>query len=50
MFQLQNQYLIYVDLCQKGDVSYAKCNCKAGMGECCKDVAAVLFQLNECKQ
>ena len=47
----KNQYLNYVHLCQKeGDILYAKCNCKAGMGGCCKHVAAVLFQLNEYKQ
>ena len=47
----KNQYLIYVHFCQKeGDILYAKCNYKAGMGGCCKHVAAVLFQLNEYKQ
>ena len=31
-------------------VCYAKCNCKAGAGGCCKHVAAVLYQLVEYTQ
>ena len=37
-------YNVYTHLNQtNGDVMYAKCNCKAGQGSCCKYVAALLF-------
>ena len=39
-------YNVYTHLNQTtGDVMYAKCNCKAGQGGCCKHVAALLFTL-----
>ena len=39
-------YNVYAHLNQtSGDVKYAKCNCKAGQGGCCKHVAALLFTL-----
>ena len=42
----RKQYLVYVHLHQhSGDVTYAKCNCPAGAGGCCKHVAATLYQL-----
>ena len=42
----RKQYLVYVHLHQhSGDVTYAKCNCPAGVGGCCKHVAATLYQL-----
>ena len=42
----KKQYLVYVHLHQHtGDVAYAKCNCPAGAGGCCKHVAATLYQL-----
>ena len=45
------RYQTYIHLCQKsGAVCYAKCNCKAGAGGCCKHVAAVLYQLVEYTQ
>ena len=47
----KDKYTVYVHLCQKtGDVLYAKCNCKAGAGGCCKHVAAVLYQLVEYRE
>ncbi len=40
------QYDVYVHLDQSnGEVFYAKCNCKAGQGGCCKHVAALLYTL-----
>ena len=39
-------YLVYVHLEQHGgEVLYAKCECKAGQGGCCKHVAALLYTL-----
>ena len=38
------RYQTYIHLCQKrGAIYYAKCNCKASAGGCCKHVAAVLY-------
>ena len=44
---MKNQkYTVYCHLDQAfGDVKYAKCNCKAGQGGCCKHVAALLCTL-----
>ena len=40
------QYTVYVHLDQEsGDAEYAKCNCKAGQGGCCKHVGALLYTL-----
>ena len=40
------QYAVYVHLDQaSGDAEYAKCNCKAGQGSCCKHVGALLYTL-----
>ena len=45
------KYEVYVHLCQHtGEMFYAKCNCKAGAGGCCKHVAAVLYQLVDYKE
>lgn len=42
---------VYTHLCQNsGNILYGKCSCKAGAGGCCKHIAALLFQLSECKQ
>ena len=42
----KKQYLAYVHLNQhSGKVSYARCGCPAGVGGCCKHVAATLFQI-----
>lgn len=42
----KTQYDVYVHLHQEtGKVSLASCSCKAGLGGCCKHVAALLFQL-----
>jgi hypothetical protein len=42
----KKQYVVYVHLDQSsGDVVFAKCCCPAGIGGCCKHVAATLFQL-----
>eukprot|EP00112_Aurelia_sp_Birch-Aquarium-sp1_P000836 Seg108.8 transcript_id=Seg108.8/GoldUCD/mRNA.D3Y31 product="hypothetical protein" protein_id=Seg108.8/GoldUCD/D3Y31 len=39
-------YDVYVHLDQcDGEVLFAKCNCKAGQGGCCKHVAALLYAL-----
>ena len=39
-------YDVYVHLDQcDGEVRFAKCNCKAGQGGCCKHVAALLYTL-----
>jgi len=46
-----DRYIVYVHLCQTtGDILYGKCSCKAGLGGCCKHVAAVLYQLVEFRQ
>ena len=38
-------------MCQEsGEVFYAKCDCKAGAGGCCKHVAAALYQLVDFKE
>jgi len=40
------QYNVYVHLDQaNGNVVHAKCNCKAGQGGCCKQVAALLYTI-----
>ena len=40
------QYNVYVHLDQcDGEVLFAKCNCKAGQGGCCKHVAALLYTI-----
>jgi hypothetical protein len=42
----QKSYVVYVHLNQlTGEVVHASCACKAGKGECCKHVAALLFQI-----
>ena len=42
----KKQYIVYVYLDQSsGDVVFSKCCCPAGVGGCCKHVAATLFQL-----
>eukprot|EP00794_Sanderia_malayensis_P000921 gene921-228_t len=39
-------YNVYAHLDQdSGEILYAKCNCKAGQGGCCKHVAALLYTL-----
>ncbi len=39
-------YNVYIHLDQaNADVIYAKCNCMAGQGGCCKHVAALLYTL-----
>ncbi|XP_065068608.1 uncharacterized protein LOC135693945 [Rhopilema esculentum] len=41
-----NSYKVYAHLDQdKGDVIFAKCDCKAGQGGCCKHAAALLYTL-----
>ena len=41
----QQRYSVYCDLNESADVVYAKRNCKAGQGGCCKHVAAVLYTI-----
>eukprot|EP00794_Sanderia_malayensis_P020962 gene20962-23017_t len=42
-------YNVYAYLDQdNGEILYAKCNCKAGQGGCCKHVAALLYTLLDC--
>ena len=45
------QYKVFIDLCQStGEILYTKCHCKAGIGGCCKHVAASLYQLVDYKE
>ena len=41
------EYMMFMFICTRktGKVSLASCSCKAGLGGCCKHVAALLFQL-----
>ena len=40
------KYVVYCHLNQEtGDVAHTKCSCKAGLGGCCKHVAAILNTL-----
>ena len=44
------KYEVYVHLSQdNGEIFYAKWNCRAGAGGCCKHVAAALYQLVDYK-
>lgn len=44
----KQKYDVYVHLkSESGEVEYAKCNCKAGAGGCCKHVAAALYQIHD---
>ena len=45
------EYNVYVHFKQRsGQISYARCECPAGKGGCCKHVAALLFQMLDYKE
>ena len=46
---VKQTYTVYVCLNRTGTVYSAKCQCKAGLGQACSHVAAVLFRLESLK-
>ena len=47
---VKQTYTVYVCLSKQGTVYSAKCQCKAGLGQACSHVAALIFKLESLKR
>ena len=43
-------YTVFVCMSKQGSIYSAKCQCKAGLGQACSHVAALLFKLEDLKR